>query len=280
MSEQTFGRRRPPDVTINKIPVHVDRTSGSDHRADRTNSDIPAFRNPVNGYVEEATLPWLWCALFGCFYLGFKGAYFHAVAAGFLAFFTAGFSWLVYPFFAKHIVTQSYLRRGWQQVDAAPATSGGPASLATMQAEMTKPGDKGLWIFLGSIMLVAFVAFTVFGQVTQHETTPQKYGVGSRVRATHDALICKRDGDQVDHPNSGPGLLDVDGDTKLPLVHIVTDMDRADALKIAAQHGCTIIAFKTLATVGTSTDKYIIRVQPDGAPGFGYSSSSWFEQVR
>jgi hypothetical protein len=34
-----------------------------------------------------------------------------------LAIFTAGFLWLIYPFFARQIVETHYLRRGWLAVD-------------------------------------------------------------------------------------------------------------------------------------------------------------------
>lgn len=71
------------------------------------------FRNPTNGYTEEAGAPWLWCLLFGCIYFAIKGIWTHAVAAFLLALLTAGFSWLVYPFFARGIVEKHYLRNGW-----------------------------------------------------------------------------------------------------------------------------------------------------------------------
>jgi hypothetical protein len=74
------------------------------------------FRNPVNGYIEETKLAWLWCLLFGSIYFAVKGIWTHAVAAFLFAWLTFGISWLVYPFFATKIIETSYLRKGWQQV--------------------------------------------------------------------------------------------------------------------------------------------------------------------
>jgi hypothetical protein len=62
------------------------------------------FRNPNNGYVETASVPFLWTLLFGCFYFAVKGIWSHAIIAGILAICTGGIAWLIYPFFAKRIV--------------------------------------------------------------------------------------------------------------------------------------------------------------------------------
>ncbi|WP_051202942.1 hypothetical protein [Desulfovibrio aminophilus] len=71
------------------------------------------FVNPANGYTEAVDKPFLWCLLFGSFYLAFKGAWSHALISFALAIPTCGASWLVYPFFAGSVVRTSYLRRGW-----------------------------------------------------------------------------------------------------------------------------------------------------------------------
>ena len=71
------------------------------------------FQNPANGYTEQVGVPWVWCLLFGCIYFAVKGIWTHAVAALLLALLTAGFSWLVYPFFTRSIVEKHYLRSGW-----------------------------------------------------------------------------------------------------------------------------------------------------------------------
>jgi len=74
------------------------------------------FKNPQNGYVEEVnTPPFLCCLLFGTLYFASKGIWTHAVVSFLLAIFTFGISWLIYPFFAKGIVRQSYLRKGWSE---------------------------------------------------------------------------------------------------------------------------------------------------------------------
>lgn len=75
------------------------------------------FENPVNGYQERASSPFLWCLLFGALYFAIKGLWRHAVIAAIAAILTVGMSWLVYPFFAGAIVRATYLRNGWIQVD-------------------------------------------------------------------------------------------------------------------------------------------------------------------
>ncbi len=74
------------------------------------------FRNPSNGYIENASLAPLWCLLFGGFYFAAKGVWTHSVAGFGLAVFTFGFSWIIYPFFASQVMRTHYLRRGWLEV--------------------------------------------------------------------------------------------------------------------------------------------------------------------
>ncbi len=70
----------------------------------------------MNGYVEEAANCWLWCLLFGPLYFAVKGIWTHAVISFFLATMTAGFSWIIYPFFATEVVRAGYLKKGWIEV--------------------------------------------------------------------------------------------------------------------------------------------------------------------
>jgi hypothetical protein len=74
------------------------------------------FRNPANGYEETTNNPGLWCLLFGSLYFISKGIWGHALLSAVLAFATFGISWLIYPVFARKIVTSTYNRRGWIQV--------------------------------------------------------------------------------------------------------------------------------------------------------------------
>ncbi|MBF0261940.1 MAG: hypothetical protein HQL97_08930 [Magnetococcales bacterium] len=75
------------------------------------------FMRPENTYMEEvSSLVWLWVFLFGVFYFVFKGVWRHAFLSLVLAVITAGFSWFVYPFFARTIMRNHYLRMGWVQV--------------------------------------------------------------------------------------------------------------------------------------------------------------------
>jgi hypothetical protein len=75
------------------------------------------FQNPDNGYEESVTHAGLWCLICGPLYFAHKGAWSHAAISTVAAVVTGGFSWLVYPFFARRAVKTSYLRRGWRQVD-------------------------------------------------------------------------------------------------------------------------------------------------------------------
>jgi len=74
------------------------------------------FRNLTNGYTEESRLCWLWCLIFGGFYFAYKGLWTHFFIGIFLAMFTCGLSWLIYPFFASTIVRTGYLRKGWVEI--------------------------------------------------------------------------------------------------------------------------------------------------------------------
>lgn len=72
------------------------------------------FKNAMNGHIEVVpNRAWLWVLLFGGLYFLVKGVWTHAAVSFVAAFFTFGASWLVYPFFAKRIMTSHYLRNGW-----------------------------------------------------------------------------------------------------------------------------------------------------------------------
>jgi hypothetical protein len=76
------------------------------------------FRNPNNGYEEEVSnLVWLWCLLFGFIYFAIKGVWTHAIVGLVLAMVTMGFSWLIYPFFAKGAIIKNYQKKGWVIVE-------------------------------------------------------------------------------------------------------------------------------------------------------------------
>ena len=81
------------------------------------------FENPSNNYVEVVDGAWFYTLIFGCFYLGYKGAWMAAVLCFFAAFFTFGISWLIVPFFADDIVRKCYLQRGWRELTSAPKNS-------------------------------------------------------------------------------------------------------------------------------------------------------------
>ena len=84
------------------------------------------YENPANGYQETSSSPTLWTFVFGPFYFAQKGIWRHVVLSAMVALFTAGISWLFYPFFAESIVRNHYMRMGWKPVGAfQPATTGG-----------------------------------------------------------------------------------------------------------------------------------------------------------
>lgn len=97
------------------------------------------FRNPSNGYVEEVPpYAWVWCLLFGLFYLIYKSAWVHALISLGLALLTSGISWLIYPFFVRSILINSYRRRGWIEVtegNVTPVTAGGALWVPSEQPE-------------------------------------------------------------------------------------------------------------------------------------------------
>jgi hypothetical protein len=74
------------------------------------------FKNPVNGYIENSPNSWLWCLIFGIFYMIYKQLWVHAIIGVIAALITGGLSWLVYPFFIKKILINNYLSKGWTQV--------------------------------------------------------------------------------------------------------------------------------------------------------------------
>jgi hypothetical protein len=85
------------------------------------------FKNPQNGYIEEASIPWLWALVFGIFYFMAKGVWVHVFAIALLGFVLLGslgpggiaimfFVWIGYAFAASEIVRKAYLRKGWNEV--------------------------------------------------------------------------------------------------------------------------------------------------------------------
>lgn len=75
------------------------------------------FENQQNGYREAVSSPFLWCLVFGVFYFAVKGIWRHAFIGTVAAILTVGISWLIYPFFARSITRNAYLRKGWVQIE-------------------------------------------------------------------------------------------------------------------------------------------------------------------
>src|ERR1700722_6463009 len=81
------------------------------------------YKNPSNDYEEKINDAGLFCLLFGPLYFAGKGVWTHAVISLVLALVTFGISWLFYPFFARGIVEQNYLRKGWIPIEESDAPS-------------------------------------------------------------------------------------------------------------------------------------------------------------
>ena len=77
------------------------------------------YENPTNGYQEKVGSAGLMCFLFGPLYFLAKGIWTHAIISAVAAILTCGLSWLVYPFCARTLVEQNYLRKGWMPVEVA-----------------------------------------------------------------------------------------------------------------------------------------------------------------
>jgi hypothetical protein len=74
------------------------------------------FTNPLNEHVVTVRAPWLWTLLFGPLYMAFHEAWGQALVSFVVACVTVGLSWVIYPFFARRIVRNAYLRKGWRPV--------------------------------------------------------------------------------------------------------------------------------------------------------------------
>lgn len=74
------------------------------------------FKQPQNGYIIETSLHGLWAFLFGFLYFMKHGVWSHAIIYIFVVPMTFGIAWLIYPFFAKDIIRNHYLKNGWEQL--------------------------------------------------------------------------------------------------------------------------------------------------------------------
>lgn len=77
------------------------------------------FVNPLNGYeqTDGGRYAWLWCLLFGPVYFLARGNYALGLMSLILAGATAGFSWLIFPFFVDLINREDLLRKGFKEID-------------------------------------------------------------------------------------------------------------------------------------------------------------------
>ena len=72
------------------------------------------FRNPENGYQVTRSHPGLGTLCFGSLYFAALGIWTHALVSLVAAILTFGISWVIYPLFAKGILEDHYLSKGWK----------------------------------------------------------------------------------------------------------------------------------------------------------------------
>ena len=79
------------------------------------------FTHPNNGFKVRISAPRFWTFLFGPLYFASHGVWSHAFISFVAAVFTAGLSWVVYPWLAPGILEEAYLRNGWRRKSGKPA---------------------------------------------------------------------------------------------------------------------------------------------------------------
>jgi hypothetical protein len=131
--------------------------------------------NPVNDYKQEISeLSWLWSLIFGAFFFAFKGAWKHFIIGIIAAIVTVGISWLIYPFFARQIIINSYLERGWS-IDGLPQIEMPDSEFqsSSIKSSKTAPllflASFALWLvvslFFGAAFATAFDLALDGGQI-------------------------------------------------------------------------------------------------------------------
>jgi len=72
------------------------------------------LESPTGQRKIDLSNVFLWTLLFGSFYFAYLGIWDSAIVSGILAVFSGGISILIYPFFAKRIIVETYLKKGWK----------------------------------------------------------------------------------------------------------------------------------------------------------------------
>ncbi len=123
------------------------------------------FENPANGHrVDVDSMNGLWTFLFGAIYLAIEGLWGHVAFIVILSFMfwfgfgpagtiLVGIMWLIYPFLTPAILSNSYLQRGWKEVDSdspvnpptpvAALAQKVPSSVADELAKLVALRDSG-----------------------------------------------------------------------------------------------------------------------------------------
>ena len=76
------------------------------------------FKHPLNEHTEKiSSMAMIWVLLFGPIYWAVKGVWSHAIIQLVLYFFVIGFFvHFIYPFFARSILRNHYLKNGWKEL--------------------------------------------------------------------------------------------------------------------------------------------------------------------
>ena len=75
-----------------------------------------AFKNPVNGHIVEIYNPFGCTLLFGLFYFAKHEAWAAAIISAGALLLTYGLAWFIIPFFARAVIRNTYLRKGWMEL--------------------------------------------------------------------------------------------------------------------------------------------------------------------
>jgi hypothetical protein len=107
------------------------------------------YRHPHTPVVEDFSYAWVWTLFFGTFHLAVKGVWTHVAVSVFAALFTFGFSWFVYPFFARSIMVNYFRTRGYVHVTPGMPDSSSP------EVQPLRPGLTACKTCLGTVSLTA-----------------------------------------------------------------------------------------------------------------------------
>jgi hypothetical protein len=134
------------------------------------------FQHPTSGYVEETNPGW-GAAFVAPIYFAIHHAWGHAIGSAVVGLCTYGVGWVIWGCYAKRIVHQAYVRRGWREVapetpaPAAPVREGYRA-ITTPQpplAEGSTASDKLAKRFIWSMAALTIVCGIIGMSIQQSD---------------------------------------------------------------------------------------------------------------